>query len=392
MSREPRLPNGETDAQKVNEYYLRVSKKLRNLKYLMLLLMVAALILTLWAYRSRLTYDNFRYILRDIDEAGHTSLNSDAVYYTANDTNVYLYFRGDLAVCSSGGVSFHRSLGSRSFADDVSFRSPVITGSGKYMIAYDAGGNRFYVYNSISRVYNETLEHSVIDCAAADDGGFAVLTKSDVGDCVVRLYDKNFNLVGKITRDGYAYSIGFLDDGRLYICESFSSDASLYTDVSLYTVGTDDIDSTFAVQGIVLDAGSCADGFAVVSTLGVGFYGSDAAKTSYHSFGTSDVLYGSVTKNGVCVLLDKNEVGAAEEAVICFADGTSNRTSVSYGAKGAVLCGEKAVVLYDDRLTVCSTDESREITIPDGAKKMLLMDEKSVIVCYNDYAKVFEVN
>lgn len=391
MQRENQLPEAGTDTPEVNEYYLRVSKKLRNLKYLLLLLMVAALILTLWAYRSRLTYDNFRYILRDIDEAGHSSSSSDAVYYSANDTNMYLSFRGDLAVCSSGGVSFHRALGSRSFEDEVSFRKPVITGSNKYMIAYDTGGNSFYVYNSISRVYSETLSHSVICCAAADNGNFAVLTKSDVGDFVVRLYDKNFNLVGKVTRDGYAYSIGFLDDGRLYICESFSESASLYTDISLYTVGSSDIDSTFAIEGVALKVGTSGDGFAVLSTLGVSFYGSDAAKTSYTSFGTSDVLYGDITEKGVCILLDKNEVGAAEEAVVCLADGTVTRTDVQYGAKGALLCGKAAVLLYDDRLLICSGDGVSELAISDGAKKILSADGKSVIVCYNDYAKKYEV-
>ena len=86
--------------------------------------MVAALIITLWSFRSRLTYDNFRYLFRDIDEAGRTSLTTDAVYFTANDTNVHLYFKGDLAVGSSDGVSFHRSLGSRSFEDSVKFKAP----------------------------------------------------------------------------------------------------------------------------------------------------------------------------------------------------------------------------------------------------------------------------
>ncbi|MBQ8837487.1 MAG: hypothetical protein IJ002_08300 [Clostridia bacterium] len=390
MAKISRIPEGEGEVPRVNEYYLRISKKLRNVKYLLLLFMVAALILTLWAYRSRLTYDNFRYILRDIDEAGHTSLSTDAVYYTANDTNVYLYFRGDLAVGSSSGVSFHRALGSRSFEDKVTFRSPVLTGSDKYMIAYDAGGTSFYVYNSISRVYSETLDHSIISCAAASDGSFAVLTKNDVGDCVVLIYNKDFDLVGKVTRAGYAYSVGFLGDKRLYICESFSSDATLYTNISVYTMGTEDIDLTFAVQGTALDFDICGDGFAVISTLGVSFLDTDMTKTAYTSFGTSDVLYGSITEKGVCVLLDKNEVGAAEEVMVCFADGTVQRTSVPYGAKGAVLCGKKAVILYDEKLLICG-DEITETTVPSGAKKLLLTDEKNVIVCYSDYAKIYEV-
>ena len=46
MEKQKQLPSGEEKSE-VNEYYLRISKKLRNTKYLLLLLMVAALILTL---------------------------------------------------------------------------------------------------------------------------------------------------------------------------------------------------------------------------------------------------------------------------------------------------------------------------------------------------------
>ncbi len=390
MRKEKLLAEGE-GAPAVNEYYLRISRKLRFAKYLTLLMMVAALILTLWAYRSRLTYDNLRYILRDIDEAGHTSMTNDAVYYTANDTNEYLYFRGDLAVASSGGIAFHRALGSRSFFDDVGFKSPVITGSEKYMVAYDTGGSTFYVYNSISRVYSEKLEHKIIDCAASDDGGFAVLTKSDVGDSVVRIYNKDFDLVGEVTRAGYAYSIGFFDDGRLYIFESYAHNAALYTDIVIYTVGSADIDKALTVKGIALDAGSVKGGYTVISGSGVYFYGENCEETLYHSFGTSNALYGSITSGGACVLLDKNEVGAACEAAIYRADGTVYKADVPYGAKGVTLCGKEAVILYDDMLLVRG-EKTKDISITGGAKKMLLMSTKSVIVCYNDYAKVYEVN
>ena len=390
MENKKQLPHG--DESKVNEYYLGVSKKLRIAKYIVLLFMVAAFILTLWGYRSRLTYDNLRYILRDIDKAGHTTMENDAVYYTASDTNVYLYFRGDLAVGSSGGIDFHRALGSRSFSDKVNFKSPVLAGSDKYMVAYDTGGNSFYVYNSISRVYSETLKHKIICCAASDSGNFAVLTKNDVGDSVARIYDKNFALTCEVTRAGYAYSIGFLSSDRLYVCESYSSDATLYTNVVVYTVGKDDIDLSVTVQGTALDASAVKGGYAIVTSDGVYLYDSAFEQKSYHTVGTSDILYGDVTSSGVGLLLDKNEVGAREEVMVVFADGTEYKTEVTYGARGISLLGKRAAVLYDDVHLICSDNGQKTKEIPSGAKKMLGMDEKSVVVCYNDYAKVFEVN
>lgn len=387
MQKKPLLGEGEVQT---NEYYLRIAKKLRNTKYLMLLLMVAALIFTLWAYRTRLTYNNFRYLLRDIDEAGHTTLTSDAVYYTANDTNTFLYFRGDLAVGSSDGVSFHRAMGSRSFEDKVVFKSPVLKGSDKYMIAYDTGAKTFYVYNSISRVYSETLPHAIIDSAAADNGGFAVLTKSDVGDFVIRVYDKNFNLVGEVTRSGFVYSVDFLESGRLCFAEAYVSDAALYSDIMIYKVGTEHVEKFSTVQGLLLDVQKTKNGTLVLCDGELKLY-DDSGEKATHSFGTADVVYGDSGKNGICVLLDTNEIGTAFEVFASFEDGTSFRAQAEAGARGVALCGSKVCVLYDEYLFVCSADKTERLEIAHGAKKMLGRDDGSVIICYNDYAKVYEV-
>ncbi len=387
MPKKPLLDEGPSQ---INEYYLKVAKKLRNTKYLMLLLMVAALIFTLWAYRTRLTYNNFRYLLRDIDEAGHTTLTSDAVYYTANDTNTFLYFRGDLAVGSSDGISFHRAMGSRSFEDKVVFKSPVLKGSDKYMIAYDTDAKTFYVYNSISRVYSETLPHAIIDCAAASNGGFAVLTKSDVGDFVIRVYDKNFNLVGEVTRSGFVYSVDFLENGRLCFAEAYVNDAAIYTDILLYRVGTHNVEKYATVQGLLLDAQKIKNGVAVLYDGGMRFY-DDSGEKETHSFGTADVVFGDSSKNGVCVLLDTNEIGTTFSVFAAFEDGSSFTAQADAGAKGVALCGDKVSVLYDEYLLICSADKTERLEIAGGAKALLKRDDGSVIVCYNDYAKVYEV-
>lgn len=388
-----RLTTAETvENESENEYYAHVSRKLRNTKYLLLLLMVVSAVLTLFAYRGGITYDNLRYLLRDMDEAGHTTLSSDSVYYTASDTNTFLYFRDDLAVASADGVAFHRALGSRSFEDAVTFKAPLLTGSDKYMLAYDAGGYSFYVYNSISRVYNETLETPIIDCAAADNGNFAVLTKNNVGGYTIRLYDKNFKLAATLTREGYVYSVGFLGDGRLYLCESVFEGASLYTDVSLYTVGGDTIDMTHRESGLVLLAGEIDGGMFALSDRGLTFLSDSGEKITSHSFGTSDVLFADANDTGVCVLLDENASGAACGAYAYFANGDSYSLPVEKGARGIALCKKRICLLYDGSLTVYDGNEIRGIEIPDGGRTLLGRDKGSVIVCYNDYARMFEID
>ena len=94
-----------------NPYYARISARLRHIKYLCVLLTVAAALFFLFAYRSNITYENLRYLLRDVDEAGNAGRAADSFTYTAADSNFLLTFRGDLAVCSSSGTDCARCSG-----------------------------------------------------------------------------------------------------------------------------------------------------------------------------------------------------------------------------------------------------------------------------------------
>lgn len=374
-----------------NLYYARISRKLRVAKYITLLLTVLCVILILWAYRGGITYDNLRYLLRDMDTAGHTTLSGDTVYYTANETNEYLFFRGDLAVGSSEGVAFHRALGSRSFLDAVHFRAPVLVGSAKYMLAYDSGGNSFYVYNSIGRVYDETLETPVISAAASDDGHFAILTENRVGSYEIRVYDRNFKKVASLTRSGDVYAIGFLGDGRLWLCELLAENAALCTDFSLYTVGDAEMGSTHRESGLVLASGSLKKGYYLLTDRSLVFFDSAGEETAAYSFGTSDVLFADATEDGVAVLLDENAMGGGYSASLYLASGDTAAYPVAKGAQGIALCGRRICLLYDGVLRVLSGEELTDTEIPTGGRRLLRQDKNHVIVCMNDYASIFPI-
>ncbi len=374
-----------------NPYYARISRKLRVAKYITLLLTVLCVILILWAYRGGITYDNLRYLLRDMDTAGHTTLSGDTVYYTANETNEYLFFRGDLAVGSSEGIAFHRALGSRSFLDEVHFRAPVLVGSGKYMLAYDSGGNSFYVYNSIGRVYDETLDTPVLAAAASDDGHFAILTENKVGSYEIRVYDRNFKKVAGLTRSGDVYAIGFWGDGRLWLCELLAENASLCTDFSLYTVGDAEIAGTHRESGLVLKSGLTKKGSYLLTDRSLVFLDSAGEETAAYSFGTSDILFADATEDGVAVLLDENAMGGGYRASAYFANGDIVTASVSGGAQGIALCGRRICLLYDGALTVLNGEKTSETAIPAGGRRLLCQDKNHVIVCMNDYASIFPI-
>ena len=56
--------------------------------------------------------------------------------------------------------------------------SPILLTSDKYILVYNAGGNSFQIYSTVSCLYEDTFDYA-ISCAALNDNGmFLVATKS----------------------------------------------------------------------------------------------------------------------------------------------------------------------------------------------------------------------
>lgn len=388
MKREPENFDGVQE----NAYYLRISAKLRTAKYLLLFLMIATAVLVLFAYRSNITYDNLRYLLRDMDEAGNAGARSDTVYYAPESSNFYLNFRGDVAVCSKNGVSLHRALGGRSFEDKVRFTAPVAEASSKYMIVYDVGGTAFYLYNSLSRVYEETIDFPIYDGAVARDGSFAVLLKNRTGGFLIRLYDRNFKLVGELTRSGYVTDIAFGADGRLLICECAEEGGGFTAVFSAYKTGGETLDFSVSAEGFPLLCGGFAEEFYLLLDHSLIFYSSAGEKSFSTSFGTSEILRASASDTGICVYVQENVSGAQCGVYAFFADCCTFAFPAERGASDVLLTESgRAYLLYDGVLMACTEAGVRTEEIPLGGRALLAGDGDSVLVCYDDYAKSFAV-
>ena len=174
-----------------------------------------------------------------------------------------------------------------------------------------------------------------------------MLTRARTGGFRIRTYSKNFDLVGEITRTGYVSDIGYLADGRLYICESSVSGASLVTALSLYTPGRDTLDCTVTADGFAYRCGSLGGGFYLLTASSLTFFDKNGEKTFSTSFGTSEILFADGTADGVAVYVDENVSDADCAVYAFFADGTSLSSPAPRGARSLLLAGRQVCLLAD---------------------------------------------
>ena len=141
------------------------------------------------------TYDNFNYLLKDIDTAFDVAKkNYNSISYTNDDLRVTKSFRGGIITASTTEMAIYAATGKKTLHINENFVSPEIASAQKYAIVYDLGGNNYSVYNSFTRVYHSKTEYSISSVTVADNGWYAITTKDNEHTSVVNLYNEDFKL------------------------------------------------------------------------------------------------------------------------------------------------------------------------------------------------------
>ena len=136
------------------EYFFRVSGIFRICKYVCVLVFVLFMVMMLFVYGDKITYNNFRYMLRDIDAAAllKTDETFAEVTYTADDP-VFASLNGNLVVGTSSGFSLYNPAGIRVYTVPMASQNLRLVTAGRYMLAYDLGGDAFMLCNSVLRIF-----------------------------------------------------------------------------------------------------------------------------------------------------------------------------------------------------------------------------------------------
>jgi len=124
-------------------YYLKIAALLRFCKYITLAVMIIYLLLTIAIYRSELTLENFRYLIKYFDSSSteHSGglKNYRDIYFDATSEIMLGLYTNDLAVVKSGSVDIYNMLGNNTLSFPINYSRPVLLTSDKYMLTYALG-------------------------------------------------------------------------------------------------------------------------------------------------------------------------------------------------------------------------------------------------------------
>ena len=196
-------------------YYATVSARYKIAQRVLVALLVVFLLFSIFTNIREITYGNLFYFARDFGNAVDiASIDYETLSYDVYQNQNFSLYRGGLAAVSPSNISVYTATGRRTLKSRADFVVPYAVCSEKYVLVYDMSGNSFSVYNSFSKVHTESFDEPITDAYISDSGVFAVVTSSASYRSVINVYNKNFKMTGKYSKNLYSIDVCIDKDGE----------------------------------------------------------------------------------------------------------------------------------------------------------------------------------
>jgi len=382
--------DGEIKRRK-NVYYEKVSYRYRVFAFLMVLslaLLAGALMII---YGEHITYDNFVYLIRDLDSVKESSGGFTEVSFTADESSVVRPFRDGFVVIGNGEVTLYDKTGVVLCSEKEKLSYPHGASSDKYVLVYDIGGTSYSVYSSVTRVIKKTSEAPIISASVSNNGSYIVTAESGDAKYVTEVYDSSFKRTMSIYKDKYVIDSAIGKEGETFVIASVAEQgAEFFAEVSFYKEGNDSPIKTYTYSMSMPVTVSSYDGgsFSVLFDDCIRFYDengnvkkenyvSDAKVAFFDARPTGAVLVSSslgINQGNVFTSFDKD----GKEITTARVDGkvTGVFATLNNSTAGYVLTGDGKVlsVSTDGKAVSVATDKNIRSVMdtPSGPVAMTL--------------------
>ena len=252
-----------------------------------------------------LSYDNFYYLSQDFGVAfDYVNSGYNSITYSIGESQSFALYHGGLAVASREGISIYSAKGRELFSASHQYGNPILETSSKYALLYDGGGKQYSLYNSFSKVAEETLEYPILKASIASSGEYALLTSSDEYRSVLRVFRGDGKIFDYNFASAYVTSIAISDDGtKVAACIIDARGDSMQSEIRVYNVGSAEYKSVVTgFSGMPYEIAFLeGGGICAVSSEGVNVF-SSGLKLVGEYYGENGIHSYSVSRNAVALL------------------------------------------------------------------------------------------
>ncbi|MBQ7699920.1 MAG: hypothetical protein IJT49_06220 [Clostridia bacterium] len=351
---------GEDEPAPVNKRYKRAAVAVGISKYIVITLFFLFFMTMTFVYSSDITFENYRYILKDMNLKIPTGVEEyGQIYYVSDMEQSYAVYRDDFVCVGRGTLEVIDMTGKQVQSTPLKYVNPRLITSGKYMLVYDLSNNSYSIFNTFSLLHSETLDYP-ISCADCNDNGYYMIVSRDAEyKSTVGVYNKDMKRVYLYqTNERYVYDAHLYNDGSfaLYTCKAQNGDNC--SEIIKGNIKEEGVKVTYEKYGTAFLSAkkSGADTVSVLCSDSLLFFSADNLVAEYSFFGRVCRRFAAGDGNTALVLSSE---GAGADSVLIVFD----------------TAGE---VLYE-------TETNSDISA-------LYCSNKNVYGVYTEYVQRFEIN
>lgn len=264
---------------KAGDYYAALSRRMGIAKWAMIVALPVFLAVMLSVYRSNITYDNLKYLMRDFSsDRGETALKFTDISFEEQTSLDSLIFRGELAVVGSSNVTLYNSTGDKTFDYRSEMENPAAVASDKYILCYDLGGTHYSIFTNLTRVLDTSADAVIENASMSDKGAFLLVKRARDAKYTVSLYDSSFRNKVNYYKSRFVADAAISPDGKHSVIVTLgNAGADVSCSVELYDFGASEPRSVRDYTGYLpVSVSFFADGsFALVCDTRIIFFGED---------------------------------------------------------------------------------------------------------------------
>jgi len=384
-------------AEEVNiNGYDKKASVLKKLKYAVLVVLILTVLFFLVGYREDITVENIRYLLKYVDVSPSIigSENAKKIIFEEDSSSVTGVYRSDFVVVTQNGVSTYDLTAKKGISDSFSLITPSLSVGEKYFAVFDMGENYYAIYNSFSKIHEETTAYPIWDVVFGADGEFALITAEKGYRSALKIYNSDFNnRMNWYTSDKYIVCADIhssRDAFYLAGCVKNNDKGDFVSSLAVLRDGSEEMHLFLEFESeLILDAEFFENGNICVLTdeslRVIDLAGNVLAKESFSSDSLRMFEAGSTH---AVIVLNENTIGTEHRVIILNKKGnTLTDTTVDSDIKDISVTGDNILLLGSQKLTSIDADRNKmtdHVADKSYSRVHALTKSRAVLIYEND--------
>jgi len=309
-----------------NRYYGRVAVLYRLAAVVLGTLLVLFTMALMVVGRDYITYDNLAYLAKDFDMSVRSEGTAvSVVQYDRHENLLFAPYKNGMTVAGGESITIYDGGGIVLLRETLSYDTPCLAVSDKYVLAYDLGGRSYSIYNTLTRVINRQTTFKITAADVSDDGAFLLVTRSNDTKYVVELYNSALNHTMSVYKDNYVMDAAIRKDGdRFVICSAYPTETRLNCEVSLCAAGKKEPVTTVTFAGLMpLCAAFGPQGdFTVLCDTAVLFFDKNGELVNRYNISGMTLVSADMRDGRTALIGAENALGSENRVVVLDSDGS----------------------------------------------------------------------